>query len=65
MIENTTVNGKPATVAYILRDFTPASKEDAELAEVHFEDGTVVFLVMKSLKQASENGPSASNTQRR
>lgn len=65
MIEKTTVSGKPATVAYILRDFTPASKEDAEMAEVQFEDGEVVFLVLKPPTQASENGPSASKTPRR
>jgi hypothetical protein len=51
MIENTTVNGKLATVAYITRDFTPASKEDAEMAKVLFEDGGVAFLILKDGKQ--------------
>ncbi len=44
MIKSATIDGKKATVAYLMADFTPAaSEEDAELVEVHFEDGSVVF----------------------
>jgi hypothetical protein len=47
MIVQTTVNGRKATVAYITKDFEPATKEAADLAKVIFEDGEVVFLNMK------------------
>jgi hypothetical protein len=44
MIERTMVSGRPATVAYINRDFTPADKTNWELAKVLFDDGEMVFL---------------------
>jgi hypothetical protein len=46
MIENTVVNGRKATVAYIKRDFTPATKETAEMVKVIFDDGEVIFGVV-------------------
>jgi hypothetical protein len=38
------VSGRPATVAYVLRDFTPADKTNWELAKVLFDDGEMVLL---------------------
>lgn len=43
MIERTTVDGKPATVAYLKGDFVPATKEDHTFVKVIFDDGNVVF----------------------
>lgn len=45
MIERTFVSGRPASVAYIKQDFTPCSKEEAELIRVHWDDGDTAFLV--------------------
>lgn len=45
MIVRTTVDGRPAAVAYIKQDFTPCSKEQAELVRVHWDDGDTAFLV--------------------
>lgn len=47
MIERTTIDGKPATVAYLKGDMTPASKEDHTHVKVIFDDGTVVFATRK------------------
>jgi hypothetical protein len=46
MIERTMVSGRPATVAYIKRDFTPADKDTWELAKVIFDDGEMVLLAV-------------------
>ena len=43
MIERTTVEGKPATVAYLTGNMQPATKEDHTFVKVIFDDGTVVF----------------------
>ena len=43
MIERTTVEGKPATVAYLKGDFVPATKEDCTFVKVIFDDGNVMF----------------------
>ena len=50
MIKRTVVNGRKATVAYIKRDFTPATAETAEMAEVEFENGDRAFFVVKQPK---------------
>jgi hypothetical protein len=55
VIERTLVNGRKATVAYIKKDFTPATAETAEMAEVEFENGDRVFLVMEEPKPEKEN----------
>lgn len=46
MIEHTTVNGRPATVAYLKGEFEPCTQAEAELVKVIFEDerGGVMFL---------------------
>jgi hypothetical protein len=44
MIERTMVSGRPATVAYLTRDFQPADKDTWELAKVLFDDGEMVLL---------------------
>ena len=41
MIEQTVVEGKPATVVYLKRDFTPVEPAEAEMIKVLFEDGGV------------------------
>ena len=43
MIERTTIDGKPATVAYLKGRMEPASKEDHTFVKVVFDDGTIVF----------------------
>lgn len=43
MIEQVTIDGKKATVAYLNDDMTPATKEDHTLVKVIFEDGTLMF----------------------
>ena len=43
MIERTTIDGKPATVAYLKGAMKPASKEDHTFVKVIFDDGNVVF----------------------
>ena len=47
MIERCEVNGKPATVAYLVHDpnggFRSVSAEECEMVEVRFEDGAVLF----------------------
>ena len=50
MIERTTVNGLLATVAYLKNDFTPSDEASADLAKVVFDDGHIVFLVMREPK---------------
>lgn len=44
-IERTTVDGRKATVAYILDDFTPTTPAKATLVKVLFDDGDIMFLV--------------------
>ena len=44
-IERTIVDGRKATVAYILDDFTPTTPEKATLIKVIFDDGGVLFAV--------------------
>lgn len=41
MIENTTVEGRKAMVAYLKRDFTPADATTAEMVKIVFYDGEV------------------------
>lgn len=41
MIEHTTVEGRPATVIYLKRDFTPVEQAEAEMIKVLFDDGGV------------------------
>jgi len=53
MIEQTTVGGRPATVAYITRGFEPATKATAELIKVLFNDerGGSMFLDAKPVEK--------------
>ena len=53
MIERTTVDGKPATVAYLKGDFVPASKEDCTFIKVIFDNGNVMFAT-KERKNATQ-----------
>ena len=43
MIEEATIDGQSAVVAYLTRDLQPASKEAAEMIKIHFADGRIVF----------------------
>ena len=49
MIENTVINGRPATVAYLNDRFQPVDQADAALVKIHYNDGQreVVFAVAK------------------
>jgi hypothetical protein len=38
VLEHTTINGRPAVIAYLKDDMTPADKETATLLKVTFED---------------------------
>jgi hypothetical protein len=44
-IERTTVEGRKATVAYILDDFTPTTPDKATLIKVLFDDGDILFVI--------------------
>jgi hypothetical protein len=56
-IDRTTVNGRPASVAYIHADYTPATKDDWDLANVMFDDGGSVTLTNQtSPKDAAIRG---------
>ena len=44
MIEQETIEGRKATVAYMKEGFEPASKDEATLIKVVFEDGEVIWL---------------------
>lgn len=44
MIEQTTVSGRPATVAYLTVEGKPATREQHDLVKVIFEDGDIAFL---------------------
>jgi hypothetical protein len=44
MIERQTINGRPATIAYLDSAFNPASKDDAAFAKLNFDDGEMIFL---------------------
>lgn len=41
MIEHMTVEGRPATVVYLKRDFTPVESKNAEMVKILFNDGDV------------------------
>ena len=46
MIKRETINGRQATVCYMLDDFTPVdTPAEATLVKVVFDDGNVLFLV--------------------
>ncbi len=44
MIEQQTIDGRPATVAYLTRDFEPATPTAFDYAKVLFDDGSMVIL---------------------
>ncbi len=44
MLEKTIINGRHATVAYLNRDMSPATKDKHQLVKVIFDDGEIVFL---------------------
>jgi hypothetical protein len=39
MIENMTIEGRPATVQYLTADFRPIDAANAEMVRIVFEDG--------------------------
>jgi hypothetical protein len=43
MIQRETVEGRPATVAYLDHDFEPATPETATLVKVMYDDGETAF----------------------
>jgi hypothetical protein len=52
MIEQQTIGGRKATVAYLSADLEPAGKGDAELIKAVFTDGSVMFLTPLSRTKA-------------
>ena len=44
MIEQQTINGRKATIAYINADFSPADKDAFKFAKILFDDGEMIFL---------------------
>jgi hypothetical protein len=57
MIERTEIDGKKASVAYLNKDFTPATKDDYELVKVLFDDGNMMFAVPSKEVQAQQYEP--------
>lgn len=43
MIQRATVDGRPATVVYVDKDFEPTTAEAAVMVKVIFDDGEVRF----------------------
>lgn len=43
MLEEDEINGQKVLIHYLTRDMQPASKEDATLIKIHFEDGRTMF----------------------
>lgn len=44
MIEQQTINGRPATIGYLDRNFNPVDKESAAIVKLSFDDGETIFL---------------------
>ena len=59
MIERALVSGKPATVAYVLRDMTPADAQTADYAKVLFDDGDSAVLNMGDFRKQAPPVPVA------
>ena len=59
MIERALVSGKPATVAYVLRDMTPADAQTADYAKVLFDDGGTAWLTMGDFRKQAPPVPVA------
>ena len=61
MIERTTIDGKPATVAYLATDpaggFRSVPKAEATLVKVIYDDGRVVFAVPEPSAEVSAEKP--------
>jgi hypothetical protein len=55
MIERSTLNDEPCTVAYLDDEFNPCDKDDATLAKVICDDGRIVWLSMRD-PDADEGG---------
>jgi len=51
MIEHTTVDGKPATVAYIDDKFNPVEKGKATLIKIRWDDGEQIILAASTQRQ--------------
>jgi len=54
MIERQTINGRPATVAYMTADFVPADKDTAPYAKVLFDDGEMLLLASGNADDGAE-----------
>ena len=46
MIERSEVDGRPATLFWIMDDFDPADRDDATLCKVVYDDGDVAFVAV-------------------
>lgn len=62
MIERALVSGKPATVAYVLRDMTPADAQTADYAKVLFDDGDSAWLTMGDFRKNMPLAAAAAET---
>jgi hypothetical protein len=58
MIKRETIDGKPASVAYLKADLTPTSPEEAELLRVLFDNGDSAWLTPRR-EDANEYRPDA------
>lgn len=48
MIERQTIDGRDVTVAYLTRDWQPATKDNHDLAKLLFDDGEMILLTGNS-----------------
>ena len=60
MIEHTTVDGKPATVAYVDDKFNPVDKDKATLIKVRWDDGEQVILAGPAASEREQSRRSVS-----
>ena len=56
------IKGDGTVVAYIKGDFQPASKEDADMVEIHHPNGVVEFAIIE--KKKAQESLQADNPQR-
>jgi hypothetical protein len=59
MIERGLVDGKPATIAYITKDFKPCGKHEADLCKVIFDEpndqGIMSMFLSMQKNQVAQN----------
>jgi hypothetical protein len=63
MIERQTIAGREATVAFLNNDFEPATKDEATLIKVVFDDGHHLWLVPRAEDRGKPAEAADVNTQ--